>query len=143
MKKLIVSLTLLLTCNAALAYTTSELNCMAKAIYYEANVEPFEGKVAVGQVILNRTNNANRPKSICAVVKQPGQFTWYYPGVFDDSTGNKYRGLAKEIVEGFHQDITGGSEYFHRDVRVRPRWTRNLQLSVKIGNHVFYKERTA
>jgi N-acetylmuramoyl-L-alanine amidase len=141
MKKLIVSLALLLTCNAGLADTKSELNCMAKAIYYEANVEPFEGKIAVAHVILNRTNNAYRPKSICAVVRQPGQFTWYYPGVFDDEVGNKYRSLAKEVVEGFHPDVTGGSEYFHRDIGHRPRWTRNLQPSGKIGHHVFYRER--
>lgn len=47
-----------------------ELLCLAKNIYYEAGYEPFEGKVAVAQVTINRTENGRFPSTICDVVKQ-------------------------------------------------------------------------
>ena len=34
-----------------------QLECLAKNIYYEAGGEPFEGKVAVAQVTLNRAES--------------------------------------------------------------------------------------
>ena len=34
-----------------------QLGCLAKNIYHEAGGEPFEGKVAVAQVTINRTNS--------------------------------------------------------------------------------------
>ena len=33
-----------------------QLLCMAKNIYYEAGMEPYEGKLAVAQVVNNRVN---------------------------------------------------------------------------------------
>ena len=33
---------------------SNQLNCLTRNIYYEAGHEPFEGKVAVAQVTLNR-----------------------------------------------------------------------------------------
>lgn len=143
MKKSTVSLTLLallITTQSASAYTNADLNCIAKAVYYEANVEPYEGKVAVAQVIINRTKNANRPKSICAVVKQPGQFSWYYPGVLDDKIGYQYKILAQEVLDERHEALLPGAEYFHRDIGHRPKWTKNLQPLGKIGHHIFYAE---
>ena len=47
-----------------------QIECMAKNIYYEAGSEPYEGKLAVAQVTMNRTRNPSFPKSVCEVVKQ-------------------------------------------------------------------------
>ena len=51
-----------------------ELNCMAMNIYREAAGEPFEGKVAVAQVTMNRVNHTDFPKSVCAVVYEKNVF---------------------------------------------------------------------
>ena len=41
-----------------------QLACLAKNIYYEAGNQPFEGKVAVAQVTLNRTESGLYPSDI-------------------------------------------------------------------------------
>ena len=48
----------------------SDLECLAKNIYYESASESEEGKVAVGLVTINRSNNGDFPSSICGVVNQ-------------------------------------------------------------------------
>ena len=47
-----------------------DVECLARNIFYEAGSEPIEGKVAVGMVTLNRTQDERYPQSICGVVKQ-------------------------------------------------------------------------
>ena len=47
-----------------------ELTCLAQNIYYEAGLEVEEGRVAVGLVTINRSNNGKYPNSICGVVNQ-------------------------------------------------------------------------
>ena len=48
----------------------SELDCMAKNIYFEAAIESTAGKLAVAQVTMNRVRSSNYPDTICKVVKQ-------------------------------------------------------------------------
>ena len=47
-----------------------QLECLARNIYFEAGGEPFEGKVAVAQVTINRANSGQFPNDICRVVYQ-------------------------------------------------------------------------
>ena len=47
-----------------------QLGCLAKNIYHEAGSEPFEGKVAVAQVTLNRAASGQFPGDVCRVVYQ-------------------------------------------------------------------------
>ena len=47
-----------------------QLNCLARNIYHEAGGEPFEGKVAVAQVTINRAESGDFPSDICQVVYQ-------------------------------------------------------------------------
>ena len=62
-----------------------QLECLARNIYYEAGNQPFEGKVAVAQVTINRAESGQFPKDICQVVYQKNvvyervlcQFSWY------------------------------------------------------------------
>lgn len=46
-----------------------DVECMAKNIFYEASGEPTEGKIAVGVVTLNRTQDGRFGKTVCDVVK--------------------------------------------------------------------------
>ena len=52
------------------AESNKDLDCLTSNIYYEAGNEPEEGKVAVGLVTINRSNDDRFPKSICGVVNQ-------------------------------------------------------------------------
>lgn len=46
-----------------------DIECMARNIFYEAGSEPTEGKIAVGVVTLNRTQDGRFGRSVCDVVK--------------------------------------------------------------------------
>ena len=51
--------------NVTLSMRQTQLDCLAKNIYYEAGSEPFEGKVGIEQVTLNRVNSGQFPNDIC------------------------------------------------------------------------------
>jgi spore germination cell wall hydrolase CwlJ-like protein len=66
----IIALAVLAPCHAKEVGKQSDLECLARNIYYEAASESEEGKVAVGLVTINRSNSGNFPKTICGVVNQ-------------------------------------------------------------------------
>ena len=50
--------------------SAQDIRCLARNIFYEAASEPMEGKVAVGMVTLNRTQDSRYPSTVCQVVAQ-------------------------------------------------------------------------
>ena len=127
-----------------------QLGCLAKNIYYEAGSEPFEGKVAIAQVTLNRTASGLFPGDICQTIYQKNifyekvvcQFSW----ACDRNTGvrpinsaafNQSMDVAKKVLlEGFRLPGLKDAMYFHAD-NVSPGWNR--QKIVQIGHHIFYR----
>jgi len=54
-----------------------ELKCMAENIYFEGRAEPMIGKVAIGNVVMNRVESNRHPDSICEVVHEgPHRESW-------------------------------------------------------------------
>lgn len=134
-----------------LAQREKELDCLTKNIYYEAGTEPFEGKVAVAQVTINRTKSGKFPKDICAVVYERNlvynnlicQFSWYCDSKakvrpIHAATYKESEAVAKKVLlEGFKLDIIKEDVlYYHADY-INPGWKR--QRVTKIGKHIFYK----
>ena len=48
----------------------NERRCMAEAIYHESKSESRQGKIAVGNVVMNRVKSQRYPDTICGVVYQ-------------------------------------------------------------------------
>jgi hypothetical protein len=124
------------------------LECLALNIYHEARGEPDAGKIAVGQVVMNRVADPNFPNEVCAVVKQTGRiftdrchFSWWCDGLSDRPTEvrawHEAQGLAQEILAGRVADPTGGALWYHAD-SVAPDWRTKLTPLSKIGRHQFY-----
>lgn len=127
-----------------------QLECMAMNIYREAGYEPFEGKVAVAQVTMNRVEHGQFGKDVCGVVYQKNvvmekvvcQFSWacdaaartrpVNAAVYNES----YEVAKKVILEGFRLDVMKDALYYHANY-VNPRWP--LDKIGQIGNHIFYK----
>lgn len=63
------------TANTLIQYTPQELAMLAAIIECEAANQPYEGKLAVGSVVLNRINNSRWPNTMTEVLYQPRQFT--------------------------------------------------------------------
>jgi spore germination cell wall hydrolase CwlJ-like protein len=126
-----------------------QLDCLARNIYHEAGYEPFEGKVAVAQVTINRTESGQFPSDICQVVYQKNivyekvlcQFSWYcdQASLKKPMNGPVYTEameVAKKVLlEGFRIDSVKGALYYHADY-VNPKWGK--KPVTKIGHHIFY-----
>jgi spore germination cell wall hydrolase CwlJ-like protein len=128
----------------------TQLDCLARNIYFEAGYEPFEGKVAVAQVTLNRTESGQFPSDICGVVYQKNivyqkvlcQFSWYCTAAGSQKPMNgpvytESMEVAKKVLlEGFRLRDLNDALYYHADY-VNPGWGK--KPIAKIGHHIFYQ----
>ncbi len=131
-----------------------QLSCLAQNIYHEAGYEPFEGKVAVAQVTLNRAASGDFPSDICAVVYQKSviyskvicQFSWYCEQPsrmkpINNAAFAESMAVAKKVLlEGFKLDGLKNAIYYHADY-VNPQWGK--EKIAQIGRHIFYSQRPA
>lgn len=129
----------------ALAATPDrQRNCLAQAIYWEARGQPFNGQVAVAQVVMNRVEDGRFRSDPCGVVFQRNergcQFVWVCAGVGRPRDRQAWQMAlhVAEIATTDYVDLVEGALFFH-DTRVR-RWP-HLEKTVKIGDLVFYRER--
>jgi spore germination cell wall hydrolase CwlJ-like protein len=127
-----------------------QLACLAKNIYYEAGNQPFEGKVAVAQVTINRTESGQYPSDICKTIYQKNivyekvlcQFSWVCDRdttvrAINKTNFKEAEEVAKKVLlEGFRLPSLTEAMYFHGDY-INPGWKR--ERITKIGNHIFYK----
>jgi N-acetylmuramoyl-L-alanine amidase len=127
-----------------------QLGCLAKNIYHEAGNEPFEGRVAVAQVVLNRVESGKFPSDICGVVYQKNivyekvicQFSWGCDRVVLMRPVNKVSydesmEVAKKVLlEGFRLPGLKDALYYHASYIPDP-W--NKPKITQIGHHIFYK----
>jgi spore germination cell wall hydrolase CwlJ-like protein len=129
-----------------------QLDCLAINIYREAGYEPFEGKVAVAQVTMNRVAAGKFGNDVCGVVYQKNvfmnkvicQFSWACDQVHRNRPINKeaynesYEVAKKVLLEGFRLSILKDALYYHATY-VNPRWS--LDKIGQIGQHIFYKQK--
>ena len=111
------------------AEQTRQLECLTRNIYWEAASEPFEGKVAVAQVTLNRMQSGKFPNSVCGVVYQKNvfyekvvcQFSWHCEGnqkmkPIHKPLWRESEEVAKKVLlEGFRLPGLKHALYYHAD----------------------------
>jgi N-acetylmuramoyl-L-alanine amidase len=117
----------------------SDTQLLARAINGEARGEPYEGQVAVGAVILNRTKDSNFPKTIAGVIYQPGAFTAVDDGQINVpiDPGSSVVKAAQDALNGF--DPTNGCIYYYNPATATSSWIWSRQIVLKIGKHNFAK----
>ena len=126
-----------------------ELVCLADVMYFEARGEGFAGRHAVAMTVLNRVRSKRFPNTICGVVKQGQgelhkcQFSYYCDGqpekIHELQAYFEIKDLARDILDSGASDRTDGATHFHT-VSVSPSWADKMQMTAKIGHHVFYRE---
>lgn len=131
----------------------TQLTCLARNIYWEAAGEPFEGKVAVAQVTMNRMASGKFPDTVCGVVHQKTtvynkivcQFSWLCENNYRTKTVHRKMYQESEevakmvMLEGFRLKTLDNALYYHADY-VNPRW--NKDKVTQIGRHIFYKDKS-
>ncbi|WP_257099046.1 cell wall hydrolase [Pseudovibrio flavus] len=126
-----------------------QLRCLAEAIYFEARGEPYDGQVAVAQVVLNRVKNPAYPATVCDVVYQNEhmrnacQFSFACDGqpeaVFPGRAWRQAKAIAAKAVDGeVHLDSVGASTHYHATY-VSPKWAPHMKRLRKVGDHIFYR----
>ena len=125
------------------------LDCLTRNIYWEAASEPFEGKVAVAQVTMNRVASGRFGESVCGVIYQKNvmyekvicQFSWVCESthkvkpVYQPLWAESELVAKKVLLENFRLPSLKDALYYHADY-VSPGWKK--PKIDKIGRHIFY-----
>jgi N-acetylmuramoyl-L-alanine amidase len=112
-----------------------DVDLIAKLINGEARGEPYEGQVAVGAVILNRTSDARFPSTIAGVIYQPGAFTAIVDGQVDAEMVPSSIRAARDAINGW--DPSGGAVFYFNPATSTNKWIWSRELIKIIGKHRF------
>lgn len=137
------------------AETKKQLDCLAINIYREAAVEPVDGRIAVGQVTMNRVEHPDFPNTVCEVVYEKTrnrntgrticQFSWYCDpahrnrAIHQPTYDESYEIARQVLIDGVRLPNLEDALFYHA-AYVNPRW--RLDRIERIGLHIFYRPRT-
>lgn len=107
---------------------------LAVIIFCEAGNQSYEGKIAVGNVVLNRVVSPRfKQNTIEDVIRAPGQFQpvgmgWYDRELRKGTVNESCLQAARDALNGVN--IVGDCLFFHR--------THGNDPGIILGDHVFY-----
>ena len=119
--------------------TQSDIDLMAKLVYAESRGEPFEGKVAVASVVLNRTLSQSFPNTIKDVIFQPKAFSCVKNNQIIANPDQSCYNAVFEAIKG--KDPTNNALYFYNPALATCSWMKSTEKrdTKSIGHHVFFK----
>ena len=122
------------------ALSAEELLLLHKIVMAEAEGEPYEGKVAVANVVLNRLRSANFPDTIKNVIYQKYQFSPVGDGRINRVKPSEESVKAVTAALHGHKAVSDDT-YFFLSLKLAQDLTvhHSRTFSKKIGNHSFYK----
>ena len=125
------------------AVLSREMECLAGAIYFESRGEPLAGQLAVGQVIVNRSESGRFPSDYCGVVFQKSQFSFVRGGSMPaidrgSAAWRRASAVARIAHEGLWDSAAGDALFFHARY-VKPSWSRTKLARATIDSHIFYR----
>ena len=120
------------------AVSPGELDLLARLIMAEAQGEPYEAKVAIGAVVLNRVESGLFASTINDVINQNingyYQFTPVENGWINNPANADSIKAAKEGLSGI--DPTNGALWYYDDSTTN-KFMLAKKVSIKIGHMVF------
>lgn len=112
-------------------YDETTLDLLARVITHESRNQPLTGKMAVGNVILNRVNSSKFPNTVAEVIYSPNQF----PGATNVTPNEESILAARLVLEG--ANVVPGAYYFNG--AGKSCWaSRNKAHIATIAGHSFY-----
>ena len=122
------------------AYSPAEMNLLSRLIHAEAQGEPYQTKVAVGSVVVNRMESGQFPATIKEVIYQNingyDQFTPVANGWIEKPANAEAEKAAKEALNG--ADPSMGALFYY-DSGTTNAWILSRPVTVRIGNMIFAK----
>ncbi|MFA6939634.1 MAG: cell wall hydrolase [Clostridiaceae bacterium] len=119
-------------------YTQSDVDLLARLITAEAGSEPYNAKVSVGAVVVNRVKNPLYPNTISGVIYEKSggyyQFTPVMNGYINKPATSDSIKAAYDALKGI--DPTKGALYFF-DNSVTNQWLLSKPVSIRIDKMIF------
>lgn len=121
-----------------LNYSQEELDLLARLIMAETESQPYEAKVAVGSVVLNRVNSGLFAPTIKEVINQNingyYQFTPVQNGWINRPANTDCIKAAKEALSGV--DKTNGALFYYDDSTTN-QWILSKPVSIQFGRMIY------
>lgn len=121
-------------------YNQEDLYWLGQIIYAESGNQCLEGKIGVGNVVLNRVKDPGCPDTIVDVIfddRYGVQFTPTVTGTIYDPPNEESLIAAMICLEGY--EVAGDSLYFlNPEVGINGWFAENRAYVTTIGEHTFY-----
>ena len=122
-------------------YNSDDLYWLSRIISAEARGEPMKGKIAVGNVVLNRKASPSYPNTVYGVIfdrKHGTQFSPVSYGTIYNTPTEESIVAAKICLEGY--TISDEILFFVNPKYATSNWiANNRPFAFRIGNHYFFK----
>ena len=123
--------------------STADKYCLAKNIYHEAGVEEWDGKIAVGQVTMQRIGKRNWGDTVCEVVYKRKQFSWTNDAALRKEVPKgplweESKRAARAVIKGERVPELTASLFYHAEYISDPAWASADYKVAQLGQHIFY-----
>lgn len=122
-------------------YNGDDLYWLSRIISAESRGEVLRGKIAVGNVVLNRKRSSSYPNTIYGVIfdrKNGTQFSPVAIGTIYNTPTKESVIAAKICLEGY--TLSDEILFFMNPATATNNWiSKNRKFAFRIGNHSFYK----
>ena len=125
--------------NQQLYITGEDIELMAKLVSAESIGEPYDGKVAVASVVLNRTLDPSFPNTIKDVIFQKKAFSCVRNGQINANANQDCYNAVYDAIKG--HDPTNQALFFYNPSTATCNWMKQTPKFNKttIGHHTFFK----
>jgi spore germination cell wall hydrolase CwlJ-like protein len=125
--------------NISTYHLTNSESCLAKNIYFEARGTSLDEQFLVGIVTITRamSNLKNFTNTICSVVAQKNQFSWYKKNTPKIIEKNSWKTAVKVTKILLKYKFNSTLKYFHKRGE-RPIWSRQMRPIYTGLYHYFY-----
>ncbi|KZZ83743.1 hypothetical protein AS29_014465 [Bacillus sp. SJS] len=117
----------------SIAVSKEEKQLLAQLVHAEAKGEPYEGKVAVASVVLNRVESREFPDSVKDVIYEKNAFS----PVGNGTIHNKADEASKKAAEEALRKKSVNYLYFFNPETAESEWIKTRKTEKTIGNHSF------
>ena len=103
--------------------------CLARAMYEEANTQPYVGRKAVVEVILNRASSSG--KHVCDIIRERSQFSWVntntnvYKLTDSKNSEKDVLRIANELSKG-NKVLDDSYKFFYAKALANPSWAGKM-----------------
>lgn len=126
----------------AVALSPADVDLFERLVSAESKGQPFEGQVAVANVVLNRVKSPDFPDTVREVITQYyGSVPAFSPvdnGQIDLPAVESAKEAVRVALAGY--DYSNGAEFFYNpDLTSPDNWIRSREVTTGIGDHLFAK----